>query len=31
MEINYQLESDQGNVIEGLVQNTIHHLGEVSS
>ncbi|WP_163379035.1 DUF6797 domain-containing protein [Cyclobacterium sp. SYSU L10401] len=31
MEINYQLESDQGEVIEGLVQNTIHRLGEVSS
>ncbi|TDQ16568.1 cbb3-type cytochrome c oxidase subunit III [Algoriphagus boseongensis] len=31
MEINYQLKDDKGKDVEGLVQNTIHQLGEASS
>lgn len=31
MEIQYRLESEQGETVEGLIQNTIHQLGEASS
>ncbi|MBD3628200.1 DUF6797 domain-containing protein [Cyclobacterium sp.] len=31
MEINYQLKSEKGDEVEGLVQNTIHQLGEAAA
>ncbi|MEX0883956.1 MAG: hypothetical protein WDZ72_10825, partial [Cyclobacteriaceae bacterium] len=31
MEINYKLKSEKGEAVEGLVQNTIHQLGEAAS
>ncbi len=31
MEIQYRLESEQGETVEGLIQNTIHQLGGVTS
>jgi hypothetical protein len=31
MEIKYRLEGESGDTVEGLIQNTIHNLGEVSS
>ena len=31
MEIHYSLESESGEPVEGLIQNTIHKLGEASS
>lgn len=31
MEIKYQLESEGGDAVEGLIQNTIHRLGGVTS